>query len=151
MGQLIRCAVYDLNLVLGYIRAAEERVEVPDTPGSVNTKSLRLRLFATRGVKCVCCGVEGKFFATEMHKGSKQEVYHFNLYAINQHGHEVLMTKDHIIPKSKGGQDLLSNLQTMCCKCNSRKGSKIVTITPVTHQENKHQSVEPDETFLPNT
>jgi len=38
-------------------------------------------------------------------------------------GHEVLMTKDHIIPKSKGGKNTLKKYQTMCTHCNCRKGS----------------------------
>ena len=34
------------------------------------------------------------------------------------------MTKDHIIPKSKGGKDILDNFQTMCFECNTKKGNK---------------------------
>ncbi len=32
---------------------------------------------------------------------------------------------DHIIPKSKGGNKHLNNLQPMCCNCNLKKGNKI--------------------------
>lgn len=35
------------------------------------------------------------------------------------------MTKDHIVPKSKGGPDKIENYQTMCTECNCIKGSKL--------------------------
>jgi 5-methylcytosine-specific restriction endonuclease McrA len=35
------------------------------------------------------------------------------------------MTKDHIVPKSKGGKDMLSNTQTMCVICNTKKGDTL--------------------------
>ena len=34
-----------------------------------------------------------------------------------------LMTRDHILPKSKGGRDHISNMQTMCVDCNKAKGN----------------------------
>ena len=40
-----------------------------------------------------------------------------------KNGEEVLFTKDHIIPKSKGGKNHISNYQTMCEPCNSEKGN----------------------------
>lgn len=63
----------------------------------IKANSQRYQTFFTKGTKCVCCGIEGKYFAKE--RGDKDVSYHLNLYAINDAGEEVLMTKDHIIPK----------------------------------------------------
>lgn len=89
----------------------------------IKGNSQRYQLFFTKGTKCVCCGIEGKYFAKE--KRIKDKSYHLNLYGIDDNGQEVLITKDHIIPKSKGGKDELENYQTMCIRCNERKGNKL--------------------------
>lgn len=34
------------------------------------------------------------------------------------------LSVDHIIPESKGGQLTMENVQTLCCKCNSKKGAR---------------------------
>ena len=82
--------------------------------------------FATNGLTCVECGLTGTYFSKETDDMySPNPRYHFNLYAINADGHEVMMTKDHILPRSRGGADSIENYQPMCCKCNKRKGNKL--------------------------
>ena len=63
------------------------------------------------------------FFAKE--KFADQSTYHLNLYAVDDNGDEILMTKDHIMPRSKCGIDDISNYQTMCKLCNEAKGNKL--------------------------
>jgi 5-methylcytosine-specific restriction endonuclease McrA len=88
----------------------------------VKVESLRLLTFKAKGIKCSCCGIEGKFFALERKEYDK--VPHFNMYA-EKDGERVLMTKDHIIPKSKGGKDRIENMQTMCWRCNRNKADNV--------------------------
>ena len=90
----------------------------------IKPNSQRYQTFFTKGCNCVVCGIKGSFFAKERTTGSN-EAFHLNLYAVNENGEEVLMTKDHIIPKSKGGKNTIDNYQTMCCKCNFEKGNKL--------------------------
>jgi len=92
----------------------------------VRMDSLRLKTFANYGTQCVKCGIKGRFFALEKHHiNASRDVAHFNLYAFDDRGHEVLMTRDHVIPKSRGGRNFLGNMQPMCCKCNNEKGDRI--------------------------
>jgi putative endonuclease len=90
---------------------------------AVGMSSKRLLCFAVHGVKCVECGLKGKFFAVERHQHQHAKSYHINLYALDGEGKEVLMTKDHVKPKALGGTDNLKNLRTLCTKCNFDKGS----------------------------
>ena len=88
----------------------------------IKMSSYRYQLFELKGVQCVSCDVKGEFFAMEKTGDSKR--YHLNLYG-KKDGQDVLMTKDHILPKSKGGLDNMDNFQPMCVYCNSRKGNKV--------------------------
>lgn len=90
--------------------------------------SQRYYTFA-KSLCCDHCCREGVFMAKERHLSKKGEpvglgAYHFNLYAVDPDGTEVLMTKDHIIPKSKGGKNVVSNYMTMCEPCNKEKRNK---------------------------
>ncbi len=79
------------------------------------------RYFVFRNsLACVSCGLAGTKMVLEVYPS--QDCPHFNLYA-EENDELVLMTKDHIHSKAKGGQDRHSNYQTMCAICNNLKGS----------------------------
>ena len=82
--------------------------------------SLRYMTFYQKGVDCVCCNRKGSYFLLEGDDNNPLR-RHFNLYTED----DVLMTKDHIIPKSKGGKDNVDNMQPMCIICNEKKKNNI--------------------------
>jgi 5-methylcytosine-specific restriction endonuclease McrA len=93
--------------------------------------SIRISQFSWRyltfekSLVCCGCGLVGTIMALEKdYKNITSNTYHFNLYA-ESNGKQIQMTKDHIIPVSKGGIDHIDNFQTMCGPCNSRKGNKL--------------------------
>lgn len=101
----------------------QERKFYRHTFNGINVKvsSLRLTTFKVKGTVCVKCGLEASYFAIDQYK---KEGPAFNLFG-RKNGKEVLFTKDHIYPKSKGGKNCLSNMQTMCERCNQKKGDSV--------------------------
>ena len=81
----------------------------------------RMHCFAFKGVKCVSCNTRGDVIRLEKWGDGG---LHVDLFDSSKEGH-VMMTIDHIKPKSLGGSNDLSNYQPMCEPCNSRKGNKI--------------------------
>lgn len=95
-----------------------------DNKITVNMNSDRYKVFFEKGTTCVNCGLEGQYFWLEAYDADAlRNVYHFNLYGLDKDGNEILMTKDHIVPKSKGGINSVENYQPMCVYCNSQKGN----------------------------
>lgn len=86
--------------------------------------SVRLTTFLLSGTKCLCCGLEGEYFTKER---VGEEPYHLNLYG-TRNGKRVLLTSDHIVPLGMGGRkNSRDNRQTLCARCNSVKGSEMVS------------------------
>lgn len=93
----------------------------------INVSAEKLLTFLDKGIKCSECGIEGKYFVKERHIGGRgHEYFTLQLYAIDNQGEEILMTKDHIIPKCSGGINDISNYQTMCANCNNKKRNRLV-------------------------
>lgn len=124
----IRKETYPVDALLSLVEMHHTKKDVAVFDGDpIKLGSDRYKLFKMKGVCCVKCGLEGKFFAKERGLTKKEPKiisWHMNLYGINELGEEVLMTKDHIKPRVLGGPDHIDNYQPMCQVCNSEKGSQ---------------------------
>lgn len=119
-----RLTVFPLDVLDQLSDAPEKRkdnVYLPFRGEKIKLTSQRYAVFK-KSSACCECGAQGEYFAAE--RSMKEGPYHLNLYAIRPDGSELLMTKDHIVPKCKGGLDIVDNYQTMCIDCNSKKGGK---------------------------
>jgi len=54
----------------------------------------------------------------------RQQLINYNNECINCGSNERLQL-DHIIPKSRGGEDTLENTQILCFVCNNKKNDRI--------------------------
>lgn len=110
--------------------------KVRDKDHEVNLGAPRYHVLK-KNRSCVCCGVIGTkmFLDLDEQTTEKDGVprYHFNLYAetydtLRCQTHYVLMTRDHIVPRSQGGAEDMSNYQTMCFNCNCLKDVTSMTL-----------------------
>ncbi len=110
---------YSVEEILKHVKDRDgSRLELDgDHVGVSSTRMLTFK----KSCVCVECGIVGTHFWKEKHHNFSR--FHLNLYAVDSSGKEILMTKDHIIPKVRGGANALSNLQTMCTKCNNDKAA----------------------------
>ena len=157
-GRYIRVGIFQLDEVLPYVFTKEIRHQLRKSGVSYKSKewkavskrsypavidgeikrvmvsmgSHRYQLFAKKGIKCVTCGIKGLFFALERGRGDNPNKYHFNLYGKSRSGREIMITKDHILPRSKGGRNRLTNYQPMCYRCNQKKSNKVPDVKSTT-------------------
>lgn len=102
---------------------SEEKIHVTLFEVKIQVSSDRLRNFKKNGTKCIRCGIEGTIARVEKHH-IKRDDWHINVYA-KVDSKAILMTKDHILPKIRGGKNILDNYQVMCENCNCDKGCRL--------------------------
>lgn len=70
--------------------------------------------------------VEGSH--TQKEWGDLKDYYGYTCLHCGRKEPTVKLTQDHIVPISKGGSDYISNIQSLCQTCNSRKHNKLPSV-----------------------
>lgn len=86
----------------------------------------RIDTFLDKGLECVECGLRADklvLWYDWNHSFDDEKPLNLGMHKDLVAG-DVLMTVDHIRPKSKGGTNHPDNLQPMCAPCNTEKGAK---------------------------
>ena len=119
----VRFSVHTLREILPLIASSRDSGFYYLHGRLVGVSSIRLRTYTHDCTTCHHCGLEATHFAVERQKNDPG--FHLNIYGLNDNGHEVMFTSDHIVPKSRGGsKSSLENRQCLCTKCNQRKSNK---------------------------
>ena len=104
-----------LSIIKDTYKSKEKYIQIGKY--KVFTKDDRYLNFIKNGFICAKCGLKGQYVNLEHNRKNKN---HLNVYAIKNEK-EILLTKDHIYPKSKGGLDSIINYQVLCEICNHNK------------------------------
>jgi hypothetical protein len=119
---------FDIDEVLKHVGTGKpnHKFWIPHLNRTVNVGHLgtqRMKLMKLTQY-CEVCLYQGTHFWLE-HSGCFSP--HFNLYATNSSGGEIMLTMDHILPKSKGGATCLENIQLLCRHCNHAKKNHLIS------------------------
>jgi len=128
-------AEFTIDDVISKLSSKSSSIKLQSSINGLNYKLILLRYTSKpklktfiKGTNCVCCGLEGKRFVLMQ----KQKHIQPSLQLFSEYDNKsVLMTIDHIIPKSKGGINRSSNYQTMCSNCNSIKGNSDISFDEI--------------------
>jgi len=91
--EYIRDGIYSIDEVFHLLRSSADR-NITVNGHLVNRESARYACFKYEGTACCKCGLQGEFFALERQPiNTPPNRYHFNLYAHDADGNEVMICK----------------------------------------------------------
>lgn len=122
-----------VDLLRFYYQSQRSRIVLPNGQNVRYKRSTIFTLSVWKGTSCQGCGLEANKFIMQ-HQGhvpcTRRGVCqrsNANLYWESDTGEQKMFTKDHIIPKSKGGLSAIWNYQLMCESCNMEKADTLPT------------------------
>ena len=81
----------------------------------------RLQTFYDHGTECVYFGCSAKGTKLVQWKANDNSI-HMDLFTDD----DVMMTVEHVIPRSLGGKNHISNYLPACQRCNERRGTEYI-------------------------
>lgn len=125
MSKFNRIRSMDMDAGLEYINNQTKRKIDGNLVEDVNKASAtRMHMFRAGKTTCVSCGLAGDHWHVERHQNDQVMPFSVNLYGWKG-DREVMMTWDHILPRSRGGSNSIQNAQCMCSDCNGAKGNQL--------------------------
>ncbi len=112
----------ELSIQAGFnvLRMSRETRNVDGIKVSAPSGAILYRYCNETNQRMVCfnCGVEADRWIVRHQHNDRNKPPVLELFAYNKKKILVMMTRDHIIPKSWGGLDLVENLRCACEPCN---------------------------------
>lgn len=107
-----------------YIKLGKDNHRFLRIDGRVIRLSETAKVVIRDEFSCVDCGREAEFFGVYRAKNNHKDSYGVIFFHL-ENSRVVIHTKDHIIPKSRGGPNHMDNYQNLCTLCNSKKGKEM--------------------------
>lgn len=129
---------FSLNFVFNKVMNCRSRYAIVQSKTQifhVKARNKKYQVFK-RNPYCMLCGLEGQYFLLQRQIEVGPNSGHFNMFA-DVDGKPILFTKDHILPKSRGGPNDMYNLCTLCEPCNQSKADNVVEIKSAEPQYSK--------------
>lgn len=95
-------------------------VSVQDTDSVIRSPSIEMRI--PQAIRLLVKAVA--YRALESLRPSRQALFKRDKHACQYCGNHGDLTLDHVMPKSRGGEDTWENLIAACIRCNNKKGDR---------------------------
>ncbi len=129
--------IFSIEDIFARIKAGQKRFRINDKiVVKLDLKYLKrlymlYKISGKNEIRCPFCGTKASHFRLVRDIAQTNAVnYYFHLYGFSKTKNKTVYMPfniDHILPKLKGGGNVISNLQATCLACNTKKGANIDT------------------------
>lgn len=129
--------IFSIEDIFARIKAGQKRFRINDKiVVKLDSKYLKrlymlYKISGKNEIRCPFCGTKASHFRLVQDIAQTNATnYYFHLYGFSKTKNGTVYMPfniDHILPKSKGGWNIISNFQATCHTCNIKKGANIET------------------------